>query len=176
MIRGMNRAIQCRDAEMRDIPAITDIYNQAVLRTTGTFDTEPKTEAERADWLGAIGARECVLVSVDDGRDDAKVTGWAWLHLWSPKRAYESTGEVTLYVDEARRGGGIGTVLLRELVGRAARLDYRNLLARIAEGNDASLRLHERAGFETVGVMREVGFKFDRRLDVHLLQKRVAAS
>ncbi|NNE07461.1 MAG: N-acetyltransferase [Gemmatimonadetes bacterium] len=159
----------CRPAEERDLPAITEIYNQAVLGTTGTFDTEPKTVEERAEWLGRQGEREPVIVSFSDER----VTGWAWLHLWSPKRAYEGTGEVTLYVREDDRGNGVGTALLRALCESARSLGYRTLLARIAEKNDASLRLHEAAGFERVGTMKEVGFKFDRLLDVHLLQKRI---
>ncbi len=165
----MMRHHRCRPAEEPDLPAITEIYNQAVLGTTGTFDTEPKTVNERAAWLRRQGEREPVIVSLAGER----VTGWAWLHLWSPKRAYEGTGEVTLYVREEDRGNGIGTVLLGALLDAARTLAYRTVLARIAEQNDASLRLHETAGFEVVGVMRGVGLKFDRLLDVHLLQKRI---
>lgn len=159
---------RCRTAETHDLPALTEIYNQAVLGTTGTFDTEPKTVEERTEWLGRQGEREPVIVSFDEVR----VTGWAWLHLWSLKRAYEGTGEVTLYVREEERGNGVGTILLRALLDRAVELRYRTVLARIESGNDASLSLHRKAGFDRVGVMREVGLKLDRLLDVHILQKR----
>ena len=98
-----------------------------------------------------------------------EVAGWAAIGPWSPRGAYRRTGEVSVYVDEARRGEGIGLRLLRELVERARGTDVRVLLARVALPNPSSLRVHEAAGFRSFGTQRGCGEKLGRVLDVELL-------
>jgi L-amino acid N-acyltransferase len=164
--------LSIRPAGESDVPSITEIYNEAILTTTGTFDTEPRSVNDRVLWFRAHDSRHPVLVGVVDGR----VVGWGSLTVWSDRSAYEHTGEVSVYVAERSRGRGTGRALLRGLVGAAAAHGYHSLLARVAEGNEASLRLHTSQGFVSVGVMREVGSKFGRRLDVHLLQRMVPTS
>lgn len=159
-------AVSVRRALRADVPAITAIYNEAVRTTTGTFDTEPKSTAERARWFRQHDARHPVLVAEQEGA----VVGWAALSAWSDRPAYDATGEVSVYVAAAHRGGGVGRALLTSLLEAARAERFHTVLARVAEGNEASLRLHVRAGFVRVGVMREVGLKFGRRLDVHLMQ------
>jgi L-amino acid N-acyltransferase YncA len=155
-----------RPASELDVPAILAIYNAAVENSTGTFDTEPRTLEERLGWFRSHDVRHPVVVA----DSEANVVGWGAIGEWSPRRAYDATGEVSTYVAESHRGRGVGSAILAALVVRATELDFHVLLARIAEGNAASLRMHEHAGFVSVGVMREVGSKFGRRLDVHLLQ------
>jgi L-amino acid N-acyltransferase len=108
---------------------------------------------------------------------DGAVVGWAPVSAWSERRAHDDTGEVSVYVAERSRGGGIGRRLLEVLLllTRATSWGYHTRLDRIAEGKTASLRLHLAQGFACVGVMREVGAKFGRRLDVHLLPWMVPA-
>jgi phosphinothricin acetyltransferase len=156
-----------RPATRDDLRAITEIYNDAVLRTTATFDTEPKTDCEQQSWFDAHDAQHPILVGVFDGR----VVGWVSLSRWSDRCAYRETAEVSAYVHPAFRGQGVGGQLMAAIVTEARRLGFHTLIARIAEGNEASLRLCTAVGFESIGVMREVGFKFGRRLNVHLLQK-----
>jgi phosphinothricin acetyltransferase len=100
-----------------------------------------------------------------------RVVGWVSLSRWSDRCAYRETGEVSAYVHPAFRGQGVGGQLIAAILTEAQRLGFHTLLARIVEGNEASLRLCTAVGFEPVGVMREVGFKFGCRLNVHLLQK-----
>jgi L-amino acid N-acyltransferase len=164
--------VELRRASESDLPAIVEIYNEAVRTTTGTFDTEPRSLDDRTEWFRSHDARHPIFVARSDGR----VVGWASLSVWSERRAYDATGEVSVYVAEPARGRGVGRALLERLVAAAAGLEFHTLLARVAEGNLTSLRLHADAGFVTVGVMREVGTKFGRRLDVHLLQRMVAES
>ena len=155
-----------RRARPSDAPAIGRIYNEAVRTTTATFDTRPRSVRATRRWLAHHGRRHPVLVA----ERDRAVVAWASLSPWSDRPAYDRTVEESVYVSAAHRGRGIGTVLLARLLraGRAA--GHHTVLARVVEGNAASRRVHERAGFVSVGVMREVGTKFGRRLDVRLLQ------
>ncbi len=156
-----------REARAEDVPALAEIYNEAVRTTVATFDTEPRSlEAER-EWLGLHDAHHPVLVA----ELSARVIGWASLSPWSDRRAYDSTAEVSFYVRSDHQGRGIGRTLLVALVQRADALRIHALLARIADGNAVSIHLHESLGFRPVGVMKEVGFKFGRRIDVHLFQR-----
>lgn len=156
-----------REAIPNDLLAITEIYNEAVHTTTATFDTQPRTLAEQRRWFEAHGGNYPVLVAELGG----VVVGWASLSRWSPKLAYRGTIEVSVYVGSAHRGQGIGKKLMAAIVAAGQEAGFHTVLARIAEGNQASIRLHKSFGFELVGIMREVGYKFDRWLDIHLMQK-----
>ena len=162
-----NQSVAVRKAGVGDIPAITDIYNEAILTSTATFDTETKSVEERAQWLQSHDERHPVLVAVVDGR----VVGWASLTRWSDRRAYDDTAETSFYVHSTHRGRGIGRKLKDAIIEEARRLRYHTLIARVAEGSDESIYLNERAGFVHVRTLKEVGRKFDRLLDVHIMQK-----
>jgi phosphinothricin acetyltransferase len=156
-----------RRATTADLPAITAIYNDAIINTTATFDTELKSLEDRADWLASHGERYPVLVAECEG----EVVGWSSLSQWSQRRAYDGTAETTFYVAAQHRGRGIGRALKAAIIDEARRLGFHSLIARVADGSDASLHLNERFGFRQVGTLREVGRKFGRLLDVHILQK-----
>jgi phosphinothricin acetyltransferase len=156
-----------RRATTADLPGITDIYNDAIVNTTATFDTEPKSLEDRARWLATHGERYPVLVAERNG----EVVGWASLSPWSDRRAYDGTAETTFYVAARHRGRGIGRALKAAIIDEARRLGFHSLIARVAEGSDASLHLNEIFGFRRVGTLQEVGLKFGRLLDVHILQR-----
>lgn len=163
----MNPSSQIRRAERGDLEAITAIYNDAIANTTATFDTEPKTAAEQLKWFEEHGERYPILVAILDGQ----IVGWASLSKWSDRCAYADTAETSFYVAAGHRGQGIGRQLKQAIVEEARRLRFHTLIARVAEGSDASLHLNDSFGFVQVGTLKEVGRKFGRRLDVHLLQK-----
>jgi phosphinothricin acetyltransferase len=156
-----------RPATESDLGAITEIYNEAILTTTGTFDTEPKTVTERRAWFESLRPRYPLVVAQVNG----KVVGWAVLKPWSDRGAYADTAEVAVYVQSDHRGRGVGGGLMAAVLEAGRRAELHAAVARIAEGNETSVRLHESHGFFHVGVMKEVGFKFGRRLDIHLMQK-----
>ena len=159
--------VQIRRGGCDDLPAITDIYNEAILTTTATFDTEPKTLEERLQWFQAHDERHPVLVAILG----EKVVGWASLSRWSDRCAYDDTGETSFYVKSEFRGQGVGRRLKDAIIEEAHRLRFHTLIARVAEGSGASSHLNESAGFVRVGTLREVGRKFGRLLDVHIMQK-----
>lgn len=155
-----------RPAGEQDLAAITAIYNDAILHTTATFDTEPKSVEEQRRWLESHGPRFPILVAELDGT----IAGWGSLGAWSDRCAYRDTAETSFYVGPEFRGRGIGRALKQALIDEARRLEFHSLIARVAEGSAASLHLNESLGFRRVGTLRHVGFKFGRRLDVHILQ------
>jgi phosphinothricin acetyltransferase len=158
--------VNIRPATAQDVAAITEIYNEAILTTTATFDTEPKTLADRQQWLETHDPRHPVLVADDGG----KVVGYACLTEWSDRCAYSDTAETSFYVKSEYRGQGTGRQLKAALIDEARRLKYHTLIARVAEGSAESIHLNEAAGFVLVGTMKEVGRKFGRLLDVHIYQ------
>jgi phosphinothricin acetyltransferase len=163
----MPDTVEIRKAALADLPAITEIYNEAIATTTATFDTQPKTPEERAQWFRSHDQRHPILVAVVEGQ----VVGWASLSRWSDRPAYDATAETSFYVRSANRGQGIGRRLKAEIIEEARRQRLHTLLARVAEGSHESLHLNLSLGFMHVGTLKEVGFKFGRFLDVHLLQK-----
>ncbi len=159
--------LNIRRSERSDLAAITEIYNEAILTTTATFDLEPKSLEDRLQWFEDHDERHPILVADLDGQ----VVGWTCLSCWNPRSGYDKTAETSFYVKEEHRGKGIGRKLKGTIIDEARRLGYHTLIAGAAEGSDASLHLNKRFGFEVVGTFRDVGRKFGKQLDVTYLQK-----
>lgn len=155
-----------RHATEDDIDAILAIYNEAVLTTTATFDLEPRSREKQVQWFEAHDKRHPILVAEVEGN----VVGWVCLNPWSDRPAYHDTAETSFYVQSTFRGQGIGRQLKQAIIEEAIRLDYYTVIARVAEGSEASLYLNSAFGFEHIGTMRKVGLKFGKRLDVHIFQ------
>ena len=102
-----------------------------------------------------------------------KILGWASIGAYSERCAYADTGEVSVYISPDWKGRGIGSQLFEQLIAAGRAHSLHSLIARIGEGNPASLALHHRWGFEDMGFLPEIGFKFGRRLGVHILQLRL---
>lgn len=162
-----------RPATPQDLPGIFAIYDQEVLRGTATFETQPRSPVERLDWLAAHPIeRYPILVAQGpdpDGPNQVMIAGWARLYPWSPRPAYARSAENSVYIHQNFRGRGLGRTLLDALIARAREIGVKVIIARIAEGNPASVRLHQSAGFRPIGTMRRVGEKFGRLLDVTLM-------
>lgn len=156
-----------RPATVDDLAAILDIYNEAVLNTTATYDIEPQTADARRRWFDEHV--ECGLpmfVAEMDGR----VVAWSSLSTFRGKEGYRHTVENSIYVAESHRGRGIGKRMLAGLIDAARELGLHAIVAGIDAGTEVSLRLHESFGFVKVAHMKEVGRKFDRWLDVVFMQ------
>ena len=155
-----------RPATLQDQPGILEIYNESVLHSTATFDTDPRSPEKQVEWFNRHKANHPVLVAEDDG----KIAGWASLSPWSDRCAYDSTVEVSVYLAPEQRGKGLGFQLLQQVTEAGRKAGNHTVISRISSDNLASIRIHEKAGYSTVGTMKEVGFKFGRFLDVVMMQ------
>lgn len=156
-----------RRAEPKDHAAILSIYNHYVERSVSAFDLEPRSPGESLKWFEGHDDRHPIIVVEDEG----EVCGWASLSQWAPHEAYAHTVELSVFVHPRFTKRGYGRDLIAEILRMAAELGHHSVISRVAEGNEASRRIHENAGFSYVGVMSEVGRKFGRWLDVHIYQK-----
>jgi len=157
-----------RPAYQWDLEAILAIYNDAVVNTTATFDLEPRSRAAQDAWFAEHVPPYPVIVGDDEGR----VTGWASLSPFATRPAYRFAAEPSVYVETNARGRGLGEALLREIISLARVNGHHVLVARITEENTASIALAEKLGFHRAGLLEEVGYKFDRWLNVCIYLRR----
>ena len=159
-----------RDATGADLPGILAIYNEAIRTSSAVYTEQKATLKDRQAWLVArTGQGYPVLVAADPA--DGSVLGYATFGDFRPWPGYRHTVEHSVYVHADARGRGVGTALVEPLFGLAAALGKHVMVAGIDAANSASIRLHERLGFEQAGTLREVGTKFDRWLDLVLMQR-----
>ncbi len=160
-----SRTFSIRPATNDDVRAIVGIYNWAVNQTFATIDSEPLSTEEAADWWETHARRSRLVVATDD----SGVIGWARLFPW--KQRGIDVVEDLVYVDPVHHGRGIGRALLTELIKQATGLGYRTIVATVATDNRSGLQLHEKLGFESVGTIRNAANKFDRWMDITLMQR-----
>ena len=163
-----------RDAIEEDLPAITAIYNHVLLNSTAIYRDEPATVAERtAFWRSRNEQNYPTLVARDKNTagDGDAILGFASFGDFRSWPGYRFTVEHTVHVHAAHRGRGIGSHLVKALLPRATALGKHVMIGGIDAENTASLRFHERLGFEQVARFKEVGFKFDRFLDLVFVQR-----
>lgn len=159
-----------RKAVEEDIEQIMDIYNEAVLHTTATFDTEEKNIRDRQNWFYEHRGRYGLLVAVEGSR----VLGYAALSPYRDRGAYEGTCELSVYVRREERDRGIGKALLERIVAYGRKQsDLCNILSFITAENGGSIHIHKKAGFAYCGTIRQAGRKFGRNLDVDIYQMLV---
>ncbi|PYK14348.1 MAG: GNAT family N-acetyltransferase [Verrucomicrobia bacterium] len=155
--------VNVRLAQLKDLPAISEIYNDAVLNTTASYDYEPRDMKHRLAWY-ELHQKQDLPVFVAE--NEKGVVGWSSLTKYHDRMGYRFTVEDSVYIAEPHRGKGIGKALLAPLIQAARQRDLRAIIGAIDADNQASIRLHARFGFEKVGHFKKVGFKFERWLDV----------
>ncbi len=160
-------SVTVRDCEPRDLDVVHGLHVDAVLHSTAIWQDEPQPRAWFDTWLAERRADGFpVLVAEVDG----VVAGYSTYGPFRPKEGYRHTVEHSVYVVDRFRGRGVATVLMRALVDRARADGHHVMMAGICSSNTGSIALHERLGFTTVGVLPEVGRKFDRWLDLTLMR------
>lgn len=171
--------MEIRLASPGDAEAIRAIYNVEVLGSTNTFDMVARTREEQETWLLEHRGVHPAVVAVEHdptsrghaGAHGEIVLGFGSLSPYRERSGYAATAENSVYVDRAQRGKGVGRALLAELLTLASAHGFHSVIARIAGHNETSIGLHRSAGFEMVGVEREVGRKHRQWLDVVELQR-----
>jgi L-amino acid N-acyltransferase len=183
---GGPQKVSIRPATPNDAEAVRTIYNHEVLSSTATFDLVARSLEEQQAWLasrsGAFSAIVAVvhpasgtLATAMPGRAGEDVVGFAALSPYKERAAYRTTVEDSIYVRQDRQGLGVGRALLTSLLDLAETSGFHTVMARIEAGGIASRALHEACGFRLVGIEQEVGRKFNRWLDVAVLQCLLSA-
>lgn len=162
-----------RDANDGDLAAICDIYNYAVEHTTAIWNDVLIDVANRSTWMEQRRARGFPVLVVEV---DGKVAGYASYGDWRAFDGYRHTVEHSVYVDKDFQRAGLGKILMQALIERAKAGNVHVMIAAIEAGNGASIALHEKLGFQLVGIHREVGTKFGRWLDLAAMELRIENS
>ena len=179
-------ALLIRPSTPADLPAITAIYAHAVLHGTGTFETEPPDTTEMARRQADVQAKGLPWLVAQSGGQVAgqvggqaaggQILGYAYANHFRPRKAYRFCLEDSIYLHPDAQGQGVGRLLLAELLGRCEALGARQMLAVIGDAaNAGSIGVHAGQGFVYCGVLKASGWKFDRWVDVVLMQRALGA-
>lgn len=164
-----NPDLLIRPSTPADLPAISAIYGWNVHNGTGTFELDAPDEAEMSRRRDDVLSKGLPWLVVERG---GAVQGYAYANHFRPRRAYRFCVEDSLYLAAGAQGQGLGRLLLVELMARCEAAGARQMLAVIGDSaNLGSIGVHRTLGFEHAGVMKAVGWKFDRWLDVVVMQK-----
>jgi phosphinothricin acetyltransferase len=161
-----------RNATDADVPRLTEIYNHYIANSPATFDLDPFTVEQRREWFSqhdASGPHRLLFVAESAG----VVAGYACTSQFRPRRAYDTTVEVTVYCAPDATGRGIGRALYAHLFEAIAGEDLRLAVAGITVPNPASIALHESFGFRRAGLMHGIGRKFGQYWDVAWYEKEL---
>lgn len=169
-IAARRAAVTLAPIAPEDIAACTELYNYYIENTCITLEEEPVTPEE----FGARAARITKNYPYIVARDGAgKPIGFAYLDVFNPRSAYRCTADLSIYVDRACRGSGVGQKLYAEIERLGRERGIENLISIITSDNEGSLRFHRKNGFTEIGVMPAVAFKFGKYLDVSFFQKHL---
>ena len=159
-----------RASNPQDLPAITRIYAHHVLHGTGSFETEAPSEAEMSRRRDEVLSRQLPYLVAEDA--DGQILGFAYANWFKARPAYRFSAEDSIYVADGQHGRGLGRLLMNALIDHCEAAGVRKLIAVIGDSNNAgSVGVHRAAGFTQVGVMRSVGWKFGRWLDIVMMEK-----
>jgi L-amino acid N-acyltransferase YncA len=159
--------MRIRAADESDLTGIAAIYGHEARTGISTFDTEPRSIDQWRERLESTAQGDHLMVATGE----ETILGYAHSSAYRPKPCYAGTRETSIYLTPEAQGQGLGRQMYDDLLGWLVADGIRTVVAAVALPNPASLALHRACGFEEVGVMREVGRKFDRRIDVLWLQR-----
>jgi len=163
-----------RDAVEMDFLTIQGIYAFYVLNGLSTFEETPPTVDDLLVRRKAI--LQCGLPYLVATIDE-QVVGYAYVSSYRPRPAYRYTVEDSVYIADGERGKGIGTALVSALIERCEAGSWRQMIAVIGDSaNAGSIALHRRMGFEPVGTLRSVGFKFGQWVDTVIMQRSLGTA
>ena len=151
-----------RDYQHKDTQQICDIYSYYVEETINTFERTAPNAEEMSKHIAEVTTRFPWLVY----EEDKSILGFAYATRWKLRCAYEHSVESSVYVRPNHHGKKIGTSLYKELISKLRKLEIHTMVAGIAQPNEASVALHEKMGFKKAAHFSEIGWKFDRWVDV----------
>ena len=163
----MSEHLSIRPAKLKDVPKILEIINYEITNSTVVYDYKKRSLAQQIEWFNAKQeAKMPVLVA----EKNSTVLGYGSFGIYRPWEAYKYSVEHSIYVSSSDRGTGVGKILMEELILLAKKQGYHTMIAGIDAENNGSYRFHEKFGFKEVGRFNEVGYKFNRWLDLIFMQ------
>jgi len=156
-----------RDVSLADAKRIAEIYNYYIKETVVTFEYDPVTEEEIQQRINKVRAKNFPYFVYEDY---GEITGYAYLSNWRERVAYDITLETSVYLDHKAIGSGVGSILYKELIERARKINIHSLIGVVSLPNEASQKLHRKFNFELIGNFRESGIKFGKLIDVEFWQ------
>lgn len=163
--------IKIRPSTDADVAAITAIYQHHVLHGTGTFEITPPTPEDMASRRQDVLSKSLPYLVLEE---HSVVIGFAYCNWFKPRPAYRFSAEDSIYLAPSATGRGLGKLLLTELMAQAERAGVRKLIAVIGDSaNKGSIGVHQVCGFTHVGVLSACGWKFERWLDVVLMERAI---
>ena len=169
-IAARRAAVTLAPIAPEDIAACTEHYNYYIENTCITLEEEPVTPEKFGARAARITKNDPYIVARDGA---GKPIGFAYLDVFNPRSAYRCTADLSIYVDRACRGSGVGQKLYAEIERLGRERGIENLISIITSDNEGSLRFHRKNGFTEIGVMPAVAFKFGKYLDVSFFQKHL---
>lgn len=151
-----------RKVKLDDAQEIAEIYNYYILNSVVTFEENPVTTEEMKNRIQSTNSKLPYIVY----EKDKKVLGYAYANEWKLRSAYKYTAESTVYLKREITQKGIGSLLYEELIKQLTSMNYHVIIGGISQPNDASVALHEKFGFKKVAHFKEVGYKFNKWVDV----------
>jgi phosphinothricin acetyltransferase len=151
-----------RQIVFSDCKSITEIYNYYIETTTVTFEETPITVREMEARVKEISERFPYIVYEEKGH----ILGYAYVNTFQSRCAYRFTLENSIYLRNGYQGKGIGRTILSELINEVKKQEIHSIIAKIALPNERSIKLHETFNFKNVGILKEVGKKFNNWIDV----------
>jgi len=148
----------------RHADAILEIFNDAILHSTALYDYNPRPRQSMVGWFEAKSTGGFPVIGIENA--DGILFGFGSYGTFRAWPAYKYTVEHSVYVHKEYRGQGLGRILLNELIAAARKNDLHAMIGGIDATNTGSIKLHEKLGFKHVGTLPQVGFKFDRWLDL----------
>lgn len=158
-----------RETEPTDVPSMSEIYADAVLTGTASYELVPPTHGEMASRFSAITGQGYPHIAA--AGENGTLLGYAYASAFRTRPAYRWLVEDSIYLAREAQGQGIGKALLQELIRRCAGLGFRQMVAVIGGASSTSVRLHSACGFQTIGTLVGTGFKHGQWLDTVLMQR-----
>ena len=154
-------------AQERDLSGILEILNYEIIHTTALYEYQKKSLEQQLIWFKKKQLEGFPVLVI---KEDNKILGFGTYGAFRPRPAYQYTVEHSVYVHHEYQGQGIGNMLLQELINQGKSQGYHSMMAVIDSSNKLSISFHEKFGFQKVGELKEVGYKFNSWLDLTLMQ------
>jgi len=166
-------SIRVRPATVEDCGAINAIYNYYVDTSPATFDLQHVPDARRIEWFDERAALSLPVLVAESDDEPGAIAGWCALGQWSPRGAYETTRDESIYIADAYRGRGLGKALLAAVLEEARARQVHVVMAGVVACQEASLALHRSLGFEQCALYQHMGYKLGAWHDVVFMQRHL---